>query len=324
MSEEKLLVVTSSPHLKGKHTTQKIMLDVIIAMLPALGFAVYNFGIRALLLTVVTVLTCVVSEEVYCRIVKRKSTVYDLSAVVTGILLAFNVPVTMPMWMPVLGGIFAIIVVKMLFGGIGQNIVNPALAARVFLFLSFPSFMTPMQTEVSGVIGGLVNSDVVASATPLVTGSATLLDLFIGNVNGVIGEVSTLCLLIGGIYLLVKRVIAWQIPVGYLASVALIALISSPEGVSAGVHLATQLCGGGLILGAIFMATDYATSPVTPWGRLIFGIGCGVLTMIFRIFSANAEGVSFAILIMNLLVYYIDRFTQPRRFGVVKAKKAKA
>ena len=324
MSDEKLLVVTSSPHLKGKRTTRNIMLDVIIAMLPALGFAVYHFGIRALVLTAITVLTCVVSEEFYCRAVKRKSTVYDLSAVVTGILLAFNLPVTMPMWMAVLGSVFAIVIVKMLFGGIGQNIVNPALAARVFLFLSFPSYMTPMQTEISSKVAGLVNTDVVASATPLAQENLSLLDLFIGNINGVIGEVSTLCLLIGGIYLLVRKIIAWQIPVGYLATVALISLVATPDGVSVGVNLVMQLCGGGLMLGAIYMATDYATSPVTPWGRLIFGIGCGALTMVFRLFSANTEGVSFGILIMNLLVYYIDRFTQPRRFGAVKAKKAKA
>lgn len=323
MTEQTLLTVTSSPHMKHKRTTQRIMLDVIIAMLPALAWSVYRFGIRSLLLTLLTVATAVLSEELYCRITKQPSTIYDLSAVVTGILLAFNVPVTIPMWMPILGALFAIVVVKELFGGIGQNIVNPALAARVFLFLSFPSYMQPTNTTYSDAIGQLVNTDVVASATPLAgeAASAPLLDMFLGNINGVLGEVSALCLIVGGIYLLARRVISWQIPVSYLVTVALIALIATPNGVSPLVYTAFNLCGGGLMLGAIFMATDYATSPVTSWGKLIFGFGCGLVTMLIRLFSANTEGVSFAILIMNLLVYYLDRFTMPTRFGGKKAKK---
>lgn len=322
MTEQKLLVVTSSPHAKHKATTQRIMLDVVIALLPALGWAVYQFGIRSLILTVVTILTCLISEEAFCRITKRPSSVHDLSCVVTGMLLALNLPVTIPMWMAVLGAIFAIVVVKMLFGGIGQNIVNPALAARVFMFLSFSSYMQPTNEVYSETIGKLVNTDVVASATPLseAVGTTAPLDLFLGNINGVIGEVSALCLLIGGVYLVLRRVITWHIPVAYLGTVALISLISLPDGASMGVHVATQLCGGGLMLGAIFMATDYATSPVTPWGRILFGVGCGAITMVFRLFSSYTEGVSFAILVMNLLVYYIDRFTMPRRFGSRKSK----
>ena len=322
MTEQKLLVVTSSPHTKHKSTTQKIMLDVIIALLPALGWAVYQFGIRSLILTLVTVLTCMISEEAFCRITKRESSVHDLSCVVTGILLAFNLPVTIPMWMAVLGAIFAIVVVKMLFGGIGQNIVNPALAARVFMFLSFSAYMQPANDLYSETVGKLVNTDVVASATPLsqAVGTSSVLDLFIGNINGVIGEVSALCLLIGGVYLVLRRVITWHIPVAYLGTVALLSLISLPEGASLGVYVATQLFGGGLMLAAIFMATDYATSPVTPWGRILFGVGCGAITMVFRLFSTNTEGASFAILVMNLLVYYIDRFTMPKRFGTRKSK----
>ena len=322
MTEQKLLVVTSSPHAKHKSTTQRIMLDVIIALLPALGWAVYQFGIRSLLLTLVTVLTCMISEEAFCRITKRESSVRDLSSVVTGMLLAFNLPVTMPMWMAVLGGIFAIVVVKMLFGGIGQNIVNPALAARVFMFLSFSAYMQPTNDLFSETIGKLVDTDVVASATPLseAVGATSLLDLFIGATNGVLGEVSALCLIIGGVYLLLRRVITWHIPVAYLGTVALISLLTVPASASMGANLVTQLCGGGLMLGAIFMATDYATSPVTPWGRILFGVGCGAITMIFRLFSSYTEGVSFAILVMNLLVYYIDRFTMPRRFGSRKNK----
>ncbi|MBR6768333.1 MAG: RnfABCDGE type electron transport complex subunit D [Clostridia bacterium] len=322
MTEQKMLVVTSSPHAKHTSTTQKIMLDVIIALLPALGWAVYQFGIRSLILTVVTVLTCMISEEAFCRIVKRPSSVHDLSCVVTGLLLAFNLPVTIPMWMAILGAVFAIVVVKMLFGGIGQNIVNPALAARVFMFLSFSAYMQPSNNLYSETVGKLVNTDVVASATPLseAVGATAPIDLFLGNTNGVLGEVSALCLLLGGVYLLLRRVITWHIPVAYLGTAALISLISVPEGASMGVYVATQLCGGGMMLAAIFMATDYATSPVTPWGRILFGVGCGAITMALRLFSVNTEGASFAILVMNLLVYYLDRFTMPKRFGTRKSK----
>ena len=317
MNEQNLLTVTSSPHLKHKRKTRTIMLDVIIALLPALGWAVWHFGIRSLLLTLVTVLAAILSEALYCRLTRQPNTVFDLSAVVTGMLLAFNLPVTIPMWMPVLGAVFAIVVVKELFGGLGQNIVNPALAARVFLFLSFPSYMQPAGGSYSEAVGKLIHTDAVASATPFAEGvsAADLPAMFFGGINGVLGEVSALCLLIGGIYLLVRRVISWQIPVSFLLSVGVVALIASPGEVSPFFFAAYHLLGGGLMLGALFMATDYATSPVTASGRLIFGCGCGLLTMLFRLFSSNTEGVSFAILIMNLLVYYLDRFTMPRKFG---------
>lgn len=303
------------------------MLDVIIALLPALGFSVYRFGVRALMLTVISVFSCVLCEELFCRIVKRQSTVYDLSAVVTGILVAFNVPVTIPMWMLVLGDVFAIVVAKMLFGGIGQNFINPALSARVFMFLSFPSYMQPTNEVYSDYVGNLVNVDAVASATPLAQAAAgsdiSLIDMFIGNINGVLGEVSALCLIIGGVYLLARRVISWHIPVSFMATVAIIALIV-PDGSYGRVdYMLINLLGGGLILGAIFMATDYSTSPVTPAGKIIFGVGCGAITMLIRLFSSNTEGVSFAILIMNLLVYYIDRFTTPKPFGYVKKRRSK-
>ena len=323
---DNLLTVTSSPHIRSKRTTQRIMLDVIIALVPALAFSVYRFGVRALMLTVISVFTCVLCEELFCRIVRRQSTVYVLSAVVTGFLVAFNVPVTLPMWMLVLGDVFAIVVAKMLFGGIGQNFINPALSARVFMFLSFPSYMQPTNGVFSEYIGKLVNADVVASATPLTQASqgtaVSLQDMFIGNINGVLGEVSALCLLVGGIYLIARRVISWHIPVSFLATAAIISLIVPSDNFGRVDFMLVNLLGGGLILGALFMATDYSTSPVTPVGKIIFGVGCGAITMLIRLFSSNTEGVSFAILIMNLLVYYIDRFTMPKPFGTGRKDRA--
>lgn len=334
-----MLHVASSPHVKHPDTTRSIMLDVIIALVPALIWAVYAFGWRALTLTVISVGSCVAFEYLYQCLMKQTLSVGDLSAVVTGIILAFNLPVTVPLWIPVMGAFFAIIVVKQLFGGIGKNIVNPALAARVFLFTAWPAlvstFADPFKEKLSPFAVNINTTDIVASATPLASfkhgGSAdvTVLDMLFGNIPGCIGEVSALLLIIGGIYLLWRRVITWHIPVAYIATVALLCyFFPQVESVQPYEFMLSEIFSGGLMIGAIFMATDYATSPVTPVGRIIFGVGCGLITVFIRFFGGYSEGVSFAILIMNLLVWYIDMFARPNVFGkpsrfAFKKKEAK-
>ncbi|MFQ9515268.1 MAG: RnfABCDGE type electron transport complex subunit D [Eubacterium sp.] len=318
--------VSSSPHVKAKMTTQSIMRDVIIAMLPATIFGIYNYtnlfgikyGIHTALLIVYTVATCVISEFIFNKITKRQNTVNDLSAVVTGMILALNLPCTFPYWQAMLGGIFAIIVVKQLFGGLGQNFMNPALGARCFLVLSFAGNMTAFYP--SGVKG----VDAATSATPLTAlknageSSSSLLDMFIGNHSGTIGETSIIALLIGALYLVVREIIDLRIPLTYIVIFAICIMLFN--GSTDPVFLAQHLCGGGLVFGAFFMATDYTTSPITKRGRYVFGICLGVLTAIFRTFGANAEGVSFAIIFCNLLVPLIEKYTIPRAFGVVKVK----
>lgn len=318
-----LLTVSVSPHIRGKDTTRRLMLDVLIALAPALVFGMICFGWRAALLTVLSVGACVFFEWGYERLLHRRNTVGDLSAAVTGVLLAMNVPATLPPPMIVLAAFFAIVVVKQLFGGIGRNLVNPALAARVFLFISFPAHMGGEAFGANNLL-----PDATAGVTPLVSLSSgalpdgmTLLDLFLGRSGGCIGEISTALLLLGGVYLLVRRVITWHIPAAYLGTVALLTLFLPKTGWFDFYYMACQLCAGGLVLGAFFMATDYATSPVTPRGRLLYGAVCGVLTVFIRYFCANPEGVSFAILISNLLVYYFDRYLRPRRFGEGRAAK---
>lgn len=320
----KLLSVSPSPHVRSAVTTASVMRDVIIALTPALIWAVYIFGFRALSVTLITVLSCVGAEALYCFLTKKNQSIGDLSAVVTGMILAFNLPVTVPLWLPVVGGAFAIIIVKMLFGGIGKNFLNPALAARVFLFLSFPSFMSgcfvspSIARTLSAFSFGSV--DAVSSPTTLtqlegVLDKSLMPDLFYGNMAGCIGEVSKLCLLIGFIYLLIRRVVTWHIPVAYLATFFVIAFLF-PRGEDEAIYYALgSVLSGGVVLGAFFMATDYVTSPLTANGKLIFGACCGALTIFFRYFSSYPEGASFAILIMNTFVYYIDRLTQPVRFG---------
>lgn len=304
-----LLTVEPAPHVKGKMTTRSLMLRVIVALLPALAWGVYVFGYRAILLPVISAAACVLFEWASCALIlRKKSTVSDLSAVVTGILIAMNVPSTFPIWMLIAGDLFAIVIVKQLFGGIGKNIVNPALAARVFLF-AWPEEMTSFPSL-----------DAVASATPLVTlkdkavEGLSLSDMFFGNVSGCLGEVSALLILVGGVYLLVSKVITWHIPVSYIGTVALLCFCFAGDAPNL-TFMLMELCAGGLALGAFFMATDYVTSPVTPLGRVIYGVICGLLTVFFRFFGANPEGVSYAILIANLLVWYIDKYTRPRRFG---------
>ncbi len=306
--------VSSAPHVRQKDSTSKIMLLVILALLPATAFGIYNFGARALLLILLTVGSCVLSEFVFNVIVHKKNTIDDLSAVVTGLLLALNLPVSLPWWEAVLGGAFAIIIVKMLFGGLGQNFMNPALGARCFLLIAFAADMTNF------------NCDAYTGATPLALirneglAAVDLKAMLYGTTAGTIGETSVIAILIGAIILIMTGVIDMKIPGAYLGSFALFILIFGGHGFD-GAYLTAQLCGGGLMLGAFFMATDYVTSPITPAGKIIFGICCGVLTGLFRLFGANAEGVSFAIILSNLLVPIIEKFTVPMAFGVKKEGK---
>lgn len=318
-----LFALSSSPHVKHKNNTQRIMLDVIIALMPAFIWSIVVFGWRAILLTGIAVASCVLFEYAYQRLMKKPTTISDLSAVVTGILIAFNVPSSTSWWLMPIGAFFAIVVVKQLFGGIGKNVVNPAIAARVFLFVSWPKqlgegFYEPMSDAVSSAtILGTINK-----AEAAIPESYSILDAFLGFIPGVIGEVSALMLLIGGLYLIIRRVITWHIPVAFIGTVALFGVIFPQAGGNLE-YMLYAICSGGVMLGAIFMATDYTTSPVTYKGRLIFGFGCGALTVLIRYFGAYPEGVSFAIMIMNLLVWYIDRATIPVRFGGKKQKGGK-
>lgn len=304
--------VSSSSHVRDKDTSARIMLYVIIALLPATIFGVINFGIRALVLILVCVAVCVASEWAYEKLIHKKSTINDFSAVVTGLLLALNLPHTLPIWQAVLGSVFAIVIVKMLFGGLGQNFMNPALGARCFLLVSFAGTMTSYTYD--GVTG----------ATPLALlksgETVDTMKMFIGTTAGTIGETSVIAVLIGAIILIMLGVIDLKIPAAYIVSFAVFILLFGGHGFD-GNYLTAQLCGGGLMLGAFFMATDYVTSPITPMGKIVFGILLGILTGLFRIFGANAEGVSFAIILGNLLVPIIERYTIPRAFGQKKEVK---
>ncbi len=304
--------VSSSSHVRDKDTSARIMLYVIIALLPATVFGVINFGIRALALVLVCVAVCVASEWVFEKLIHKKSTINDFSAVVTGLLLALNLPHTLPIWQAVLGSVFAIIIVKMLFGGLGQNFMNPALGARCFLLVSFAGTMTSYTYD--GVTG----------ATPLAlirNGEAVdTMKMFLGTTAGTIGETSVIAILVGAIILIMLGVIDLRIPASYIISFAVFILLFGGHGFDMN-YLTAQLCGGGLMLGAFFMATDYVTSPITPTGKIVFGILLGVLTGLFRVFGANAEGVSFAIILGNLLVPIIEKFTIPRAFGQKKEVK---
>ena len=299
-----------SPHIHCGMSTGGIMLDVIIALLPATVAGVVIFGLRALAVVGVCVVTCVLFEALFCLITKKDQTVKDLSAAVTGLLLALNLPANIPLWQCAVGSLFAIIVVKCLFGGLGRNVVNPAIAARVFMLVAFAS-MTKAAFPV----------DAVAGATPLAATDKMpdLLTLFTGYYGGAIGETCSAALLIGGIYLMVRRVITWHNPVAFMGTVFVFSLFM--EGYDPVKALSMVLCGG-VILGAIFMATDYTTSPPTPAGKLIFGVGCGLLTCLIRYFGSYPEGVSFAILFMNILTPYISRWTKHRVFGTGGAKHA--
>ena len=328
------LIATSNPHIRSNETTRSIMLDVIIAMLPALAFAIFNFGLRALTLTAVSVVACIFWEWLYRKLMKKPQSIGDLSCVVTGMLLAFVCPVHMPYWMIIIGDFFAIVVVKQLFGGIGKNFLNPALAGRAVQLASYAGTMTSWVDPAAGkaaIIGS--NADVVTTATPLAimkTGDFAELmatygvdKMFIGQIPGSLGEVSAVALLIGGAYLIWRKVINWQTPVAYIATVAVLTFLFPKQGTGLEWML-YSVFGGGLFLGAFFMATDYATSPVTKKGQLIFGIGCGLFTVLIRYFGSYNEGVCYSIMVMNLLVALIDKYTKPTRFGVVKSDKKEA
>lgn len=309
---ENMLHVSSSPHVRAKDSTDRIMLYVILALLPTTLFGIYNFGAKALLLIVLTIASCVGTEWVFEKIIHKKSTISDLSAVVTGLLLALNLPVTLPWWEAVLGGVFAIAIVKMMFGGLGQNFMNPALGARCFLLIAFAADMTKFQTDTytgATPLAAMRNGEVINS-----------MDALIGRTAGTIGETSTIAILIGAIILILLGVITLAIPASYLISFVVFMLLFGGHGFDM-YYIVAQLCSGGIMLGAFFMATDYVTSPITPNGRILFGICCGVLTGLFRCFGANAEGVSFAIILSNLLVPMIEKITIPRAFGQVKEAK---
>ncbi len=306
------LLISVSPHIHCKNSTSKIMLDVIISLLPATIAGILIFGIRALWVVAVTVASAMLSEYLFNLILKKKQTISDLSAVVTGLLLALNLPANLPLWQGAVGSVFAIIIVKCIFGGLGCNVVNPAITARVFMLIAFGTMAK----------AAFPIADTVSSATPLVQlaegSSPSLTDLFLGNIGGAIGETSALALLIGGIYLLIRRVITWQIPVSFIGTVFIFVLLL--EGFDFGIALA-QILSGGLFIGAFFMATDYVTSPSTAMGKIIFGLGAGIITVLIRYYGNYPEGVSFAILLMNILNPYIQSWTPRKLFGVGGQKK---
>ena len=323
------LTISSSPHVHSKTTTQTIMRDVMIALAPALVGGIVIFGLRALLVTLISVASCVFFEWMYCKLTKHDCKVYDMSAIVTGVLIAYVCPVTIPYWCIIIGDFFAIVVVKMLFGGVGRNIVNPALAARAFMF-SWPVLMTNwVKPGWSNAAGILNTADAVTAATPLADMAQGMLpevslgNLFLGNVGGTIGETSALLLLIGFAYLLIRRVVSLRIPVAFLGTVAVLTFLFPQGGNGNFAWCAAHLFGGGLMLGAIFMATDYVTSPVTHLGQVVYAIGCGLLTVVIRYFGGYNEGVSYAILVMNCCVVLLDRIGRPKKFGAPKKEVAK-
>lgn len=301
-----LLKVSSNPHIRSKDTTSRIMLYVIISLLPAAGFGVYNFGLHALAVIIVTIASTVLTEYIYEKCMKKKITVGDLSAVVTGLLLAMNLPPMAPLWMAALGGIFAILVVKMLFGGLGQNFMNPALGARCFLMISFTSLMTNF------------NCDTYTGATPLAALKAgervDVMDMIIGRTAGTIGETSMVALIIGACILILLGVIDLKVPGSYIVTFVIFITVFGGHGFDSQ-YISANLAGGGLMLGAFFMATDYVTRPITKKGQYLYGIFLGIMTGIFRVFGPSAEGVSYAIILGNLLVPLIEKVTMPKAFG---------
>ena len=310
------LTVASSPHIRGNFRTNRIMLDVVLALLPGLGVGIVRFGLNALLVTLVSIAAAVAAEWLYSVVTKTRNTTVDGSAVVTGLLLAMTLPATVPVWQAAVGSVFAIIIVKALCGGLGQNIFNPALAARAFLLLVWPVSLTRF-SGVDGVTAATPLHHMVMPALP----EETVMDMFLGNCPGSIGEISALALLLGGVYLVARKVISVRIPAAYLGTVAVLTLVFHKTDAPVQWML-YSLFGGGVMLGAIFMATDYATSPATPAGQIVYGIGCGALTVLFRYYGLFPEGVTYAILIMNAFVWVIDRHTAPRRFGVRKGGNA--
>ena len=312
-------VVSGTPHVRSKESIQSIMRDVIIALVPATAAGIYYFGLRALILIVAAIISAVFFEWLYEKITKKPVTINDLSAVVTGLLLAMNLPASAPVWVAIVGSAFAIIFAKQLFGGLGQNFINPALAGRAFLLASYPTEMT------TWVVPNGLAADAATYATPLAqlkngTLDASLGQLVMGQVGGTIGETCAIALIIGGIYLLYKHVISWKIPVIYIATVFILFAVIGRHGMRMPLQ---EIFAGGVMLGGIFMATDYASSPVTPKGQVIFAVGAGLLTYLIRTFGGYPEGVSYSILIMNCCVPLIERFTEPTIFGALpKTKEA--
>ena len=322
------LTISSSPHAHSPVTTQTIMRDVLIALIPAMLGSIYFFGFRALLVTLVSAAACVFFEWGFCKLRKLHCKTYDLSAVVTGVLLAFVCPVTIPYWTIILGDFFAIVLVKMLFGGLGKNIVNPALAGRAFLF-SWPVLMSNwVKVGFDNAAGLLSTADAVTAATPMsamhqgALPEESILDMFLGNIGGCIGETSALLLIIGFVYLLYRKVITARIPLAYIGTVAILAFLF-PQGNDRIAWMAAQVFGGGLMLGAIFMATDYVTSPLTKLGQIVYGIGCGIITILIRYFGGYSEGVTYAILCMNACAVLLDKIGRPVKFGAPKKEAAK-
>lgn len=305
------LIISPSPHGRSAMKTQGIMLNVILALMPAAIASVVIFGPRALLLIAVCVVSCVGFEFACRKLMKRDNTISDLSAVVTGLLLAMNLPVTLPVWMAVIGSFVAIVIVKQLFGGLGQNFANPAITARIVLMVSFPAAMTnwvqPFYYRETAV-------DAVSSATPLVSGTASYLDLFLGNVGGCLGETCAAALLLGGIYLSARRIINLAAPLSFIGSLALLSFISGADPLY-------EILAGGVFIGAFFMATDYATTPISTKGKIVFGLGCGIITFVIRAYGSYPEGVSFSILLMNILTPYIEQLTRSKVFGAKEAEK---
>lgn len=309
------LTVASSPHIRGNFRTNRIMMDVVIALLPALLVGILQFGVRALLNVLVSAAAAVAAEWLYSVVTRSRNTIVDGSAVVTGVLLAMTLPVSVPFWQIIIGSVFAILVVKVLCGGLGQNIFNPALTGRAFMMLIWPVSLTRFAVGVDAVSHATPMHQMVMPAIP----DVSLWNMFLGTIPGCIGEVSALALLAGGAYLVWRKVISIRIPAAYLGTVAVLTLVFAKAG-NPFEWMLYNLLGGGLMLGAIFMATDYATSPVTQKGQVVYGIGCGVLTVIFRYFGLYPEGITYAILLMNAFAWTIDRYTAPRRFGTKKGE----
>ena len=308
------LTVASSPHIRGDFRSSRLMLDVCIALLPALAMGTWVLGVRSLLVVAVSILSAMGAEWLYALLTKKRNTLPDCSAMVTGLLLAMTLPASIPLYQAALGSAFAIVVVKLMAGGLGQNVFNPALTARALMMVIWPVSMVRFNAlGVDGVTAATPLHHMVMPALP----EESLMDMFLGNIPGCIGEVSAAALILGGIYLVIRKVISPRIPVAYLGTVAVLTLIFSKTG-NPIAWMLYSLTGGGVMLGAIFMATDYATSPVTAKGQILYGIGCGVLTVVLRYFGLYPEGVTYAILLMNALTWALDRYTAPRRFGTAK------
>ena len=317
------LIASSSPHIRSNEDTRSIMLDVIIALLPAMGWSIYCFGIKALVLTLVSVVSCVFFEWAYRKLMKKSNTIGDCSAAVTGLLMAMTMPPSSPLWLPIVGSFFSIVVVKQLYGGIGKNFLNPALAGRAFLIASYANHMTTwiVPNSLKGVVDGTTMATPMTylySSTDPMPAVINLKNMFLGNMPGCIGEISALALLIGVVYLFARKVITWRIPTAFIGTVVVLTFIFGHEGYSRIDWVGYNLLCGSLLLGAFFMANDYATSPVTGPGQLLYGVGCGAITVLIRYFGSYPEGVSYAILIMNLCTWAIDKAFRRHQFGVSK------